>query len=150
MEERIFKKDEFVIKQNNNGECLYIVEKGELICTKFFGESKEEVFLKKYGEGDSFGELALLYNTPRAASIKSSAHSILWSLDRSTFNYIIKDSTKRKREKYEKFLLSVDILSTVDSYELSLICDALKSYHFKAGDLIIKEVNNFFIFLREK
>jgi len=150
MEEKVFDKNDIVIKQNDNGEFLYIVETGELLCTKFFKENNEEVFLKKYGEGDSFGELALLYNTPRAASIRAVRHSILWSLDRESFNHIIKDSAKRKREKYEKFLLSVDILSTVDSYELSLICDALKSYHFKAGDFIIKEVYyffNLFIFL---
>ena len=69
MEEKSYKIGEYVIEQNDNGDCLYIVETGELDCYKLFSNNPEKVFLKKYLSGDSFGELALLYNTPRAASI---------------------------------------------------------------------------------
>lgn len=140
MDEKIFKPGDFVIKQNEAGDCLYIVETGELKCEKVFAGKSEATFLKNYYSGDSFGELALLYNTPRAATIIAVTESILWSLDRQTFNYIIKDSARKKREKYEKFLRSVEILQTVDDYELCQICDALKIYHYKAGDYVIKEV----------
>jgi len=140
MEEKVFSPNEYVIKQNENGDCLYIVETGELKCIKLFAGNSKPTFLKNYQSGDSFGELALLYNTPRAASIISNTESILWSLDRQTFNYIIKDSARKKREKYETFLKSVEILSTVDDYELCQICDALKIYQYKASDYVIKEV----------
>jgi len=140
MEEKIYNPDDLVIKQNEMGDCLYIVETGELKCEKIFAGNNEPTFLKKYASGDSFGELALLYNTPRAATIISLTDSILWSLDRQTFNYIIKDSARKKREKYEGFLKTVEILSTVDDYELCQICDALKTYHFKAGEYVIREV----------
>ena len=60
--------------------------------------------IKNYLPGDYFGELGLLYNTPRAASIKAKVDSIVWALDRETFNNIIKDSWKKKREKNEKIL----------------------------------------------
>ena len=46
--------------------------------------------LKVYHPGDSFGELALLYNAPRAATIISKTNSVLFSLDRDTFNNIVK------------------------------------------------------------
>lgn len=49
--------------------------------------------LKEYGPGEAFGELALLYNTPRAATITAKTNCVLWSLDRETFNYVIKDAT---------------------------------------------------------
>lgn len=146
MEEKSYKIGEYVIEQNDNGDCLYIVETGELDCYKLFSNNPEKVFLKKYLSGDSFGELALLYNTPRAASIITINDCILWSLDRATFNNIIKDSARKKREKYQKFLKSVEILSTVDEYELCQICDALKLYHFKAGEYVIREVENSFFY----
>ena len=60
--------------------------------------------MKKYKEGDAFGELALLYNAPRAASITADSNCSLWCLDRDTFNHIVKDASSKKREKYEQFL----------------------------------------------
>jgi len=50
------------------------------------------VYLKTYKPGEAFGELALLYNAPRAASIKAKTDAILFSLDRETFNNIVKQS----------------------------------------------------------
>ena len=139
MEEKKFKIDEKVITQGEVGDCLYIVETGSLSCYKIL-ESGENKFLCNYGPGDAFGELALLYNCPRAASIIcSSEESILWALDRETFNQIVKTAAQNKREKYENFLKQVDILSTIDSYELGKICDSLKVGVFKKDDYIIKE-----------
>lgn len=53
--------------------------------------------LKTYNKGEIFGELALLYNAPRAATIISKGNSILFSLDRNTFNHIVKDAACKKR-----------------------------------------------------
>jgi cAMP-dependent protein kinase regulator len=140
MEEKIFNDGEYVIKQGESGECLYIIESGELDCYKRFTVGGEEKLLKTYQPGESFGELALLYNANRAATIISRTKSILWGLDRETFSNIVKDSARKKREQYETFLKSCEIFSTVDSYELGQICDALKPCIFKEGDYIIKEV----------
>ena len=59
---------------------MFIVESGELTCTKKFDGVDKVV--KNYKAGDVFGELALLYNAPRAASIKADSDSQLWVLDR--------------------------------------------------------------------
>ena len=56
------------------------------------GES-EEKYLKTYEPGEAFGELALLYNAPRAATIKAKNNCTLWVLDRNTFNHIVKDAS---------------------------------------------------------
>lgn len=64
---------------------------------------------------------------------------VLWSVDRETFNNIVKDAAQKKRELYENFLQSVDILKSVDSYELSQIADALKTCNYNPGDYIIRE-----------
>lgn len=76
---------------------MYVVESGELDCFKLFPGNKEPTFLKKFHAGDAFGELALLYNAPRAATIKAATPSLLWSLDRETFNHIVKESASKKR-----------------------------------------------------
>jgi len=66
--------------------------------------------LKIYYPGEAFGELALLYNAPRAASIKAKTDCTLFALDRETFNHIVKDAARKKREKYEDALKKVAIL----------------------------------------
>lgn len=60
-------------------------------------------------------------------------------LDRQTFNHIVKDASQKKREKYEKFLSTVDILQNMDHYERSKLADAIKEKKFGAGDQIIKQ-----------
>jgi CRP-like cAMP-binding protein len=40
---------------------------------------------KSLHSGDGFGELALLYSSPRSASIKAIKASFLWYIDRTTF-----------------------------------------------------------------
>lgn len=86
--------------------------------------------LKEYLSGDAFGELALLYNTPRAASITALVDSVLWVLDRETFNHIVKDAAAKKRERYEEFMSKSALFKETDPYERSKIADAFKSTTF--------------------
>jgi cAMP-dependent protein kinase regulator len=75
-----------------------VLESGSLKCEKIFAGNTEPTFLKNYEPGEAFGELALLYNAPRAATIIANETSVLWGLDRATFNHIVKDSAAKKRE----------------------------------------------------
>ena len=146
MQECPFAVGSNVIKQGEDGAVLYIVDTGILGCYKKI--NNEEKFLKDYHPGEAFGELALLYNAPRAATIIAKTDAILWSLDRECFNHIVKDAAVKRREKYENFLSRVDILADMDPYERSQLADALISFKFNAGDFIIKEGeegNNFYI-----
>ena len=139
LEEKHYKKDDYIIKQGDNGDYVYIIEKGELICEKVFNKGDPPTYLKTYKEGELFGELALLYNAPRAATIYAKTDCVLWALDRLTFNSIVKESAINKREKYKKFLETIPLLSTVESYELYSICDAIKTEKYEKNQFIIKE-----------
>ena len=150
-EEKTFPAGKNVITQGEEGDVLYLVDSGELICEKVFKAGDPPTYLKTYKPGESFGELALLYNAPRAATIRAKTDSTLWALDRECFNNIVKDAAMKKREKYENTLKHVEILKSIDPYELGQICDALKTVHFKKGDIIIKQndTGNVFYFLDE-
>jgi cAMP-dependent protein kinase regulator len=117
------------------------VESGELTCSKFLTpEDVQPTFLKTYHPGESFGELALLYNAPRAATIVcTSPQCELWSLERGTFNHIIKTAVQKKREKYDTFMEKVEILKCMDKNENSKIADAFKEEWFEDGDMIIRQ-----------
>lgn len=130
MQKVVFTAGQSVIKQGEDGDNLYVVEKGTLSCSKIFTKGAEPTFLKEYVPGEAFGELALLYNAPRAATIVAKTSAELWALDRRTFNHIVKDSAQNKREKYENFLKKVSILENMDAYERNKLADAIHEKWF--------------------
>ena len=46
---------------------------------------------------------------------------------------------RKKRQKYEEFLKRVEILSTIDPYEITQISDALRTASFKQGEYVLRE-----------
>lgn len=66
-------------------------------------------------EGGSFGELALIYGTPRAATVRAKTDVKLWGIDRDSYRRILMGSTIRKRKMYEEFLSRVSILGKYKS-----------------------------------
>jgi len=72
---------------------LYLIGEGRLECHIVMKQGDAPVHLKNYEEGEAFGELALLYNCPRAATIKALTNATLYTLDRETFNAIVKEQS---------------------------------------------------------
>ncbi|CAJ1433099.1 unnamed protein product [Effrenium voratum] len=139
MKEVQAKENERIINQGDNGDFLFVIESGTLDCLIKLPDSSEEKCVKKCETGDVFGELALLYNCPRAASVEAKEGCVLWQLDRDTFNHIVKEAAEKKRQRYDNFLAKVPLLSSMDAYERSQLADAVKVEHFQEGDKIIIE-----------
>jgi CRP-like cAMP-binding protein len=120
-----------IIEQGGVGDFFYVVQDGTFDC--FVGESK----VCEYGQGCSFGELALMYNAPRAATIVATSDATLWALDRVTFRTILMENTSAKRKMYESFLEEVPLLKSLEPYERHKIADALESVYFNDGEHVI-------------
>lgn len=133
MEERKVKPDEMVIQQGDDGDNFYVIESGTYDIIINDGK------VGSYESTGFFGELALLYNMPRAATIKASSNGTLWSLDRKTFRQIIVKDNANKRTQYEEFLKSVEILQNINETERSKIADVMGSKKFDSKEIIIKQ-----------
>ena len=133
---------ETIFTQGENADKLYILDKGELECWKIFKKGDPETYIKTFKEGDSFGELALMYNYKRNYTIKAKTNASLFSLDRKTYKNIIKGIEMNQREKYKIALSKVDILQNLTSNEVGKICDIMVERVFSAGDEIIKQNEN--------
>jgi len=138
MSEKKFGVGETVIKQGAVGDFFYVTESGSLdvFVSRAGGEP---IKVASYGPNSSFGELALMYNAPRAATIKTTSESVLWALDRVTFRRILMDSTSKKRRYYESLLEDVPLLSSLEPYERHKIADALETVVFEDGDVVIRQ-----------
>lgn len=133
LEEKRVPADTVIIKEGDEGDFYYIVESGTVDYYK--GQDKFDFS----GPGSSFGELALMYNSPRAATVRAATDVVLWALDRITFKKILLDKTIQKRSMYGEFLKQVPVLSVLNIYELSKVADALKSEIYEPGQVVIKE-----------
>ncbi|ORZ19143.1 cyclic nucleotide-binding-like protein [Lobosporangium transversale] len=147
MAEKRFRNKENVIEQGAVGDYFYVVETGTLdVFVAKNGNPSEKVF--EYGPGGSFGELALMYNGPRAATVTTTSEVVLWALDRITFRRILMENTSRKRRMYEAFLETVPLLVSLEPYERHKIADALESVYFDDGQTVVRQGDqgdNFFI-----
>jgi len=133
---------ERVINQGDEGDFLYAIDSGILDC------SIGDKVVKSCEAGDVFGELALLYNCPRSATVVARQACVLWKMDRDTFNHIVKESAQKKRQRYDTFLAKVPLLGNMDAYERSQLADALKVEVFDDGAVIFnqgEDGNKFYI-----
>uniref|UniRef100_A0A3P9NMU3 Protein kinase, cAMP-dependent, regulatory, type I, beta n=7 Tax=Clupeocephala TaxID=186625 RepID=A0A3P9NMU3_POERE len=122
---------ETVIQQGDEGDNFYVIDQGEV-----------DVYVNcelvtNIGEGGSFGELALIYGTPRAATVKAKTDLKLWGIDRDSYRRILMGSTLRKRKMYEEFLSKVSILESLDKWERLTVADALEPVQFEDGEKIV-------------
>lgn len=135
MTERAVQAGETIITQGEEGDNFYIVEAGKYSVEV---DGKEVV---QIGPGGSFGELALMYNSPRAASVKALEPGILYAVDRPTFRRVIIDLAHEKRCKYMDFLKSLPLLATtLSDLEIGKIADALEEVVYpQSGQAVIKQ-----------
>ncbi|CDO94280.1 unnamed protein product [Kluyveromyces dobzhanskii CBS 2104] len=133
LEEKSIAQGEEIIKQGSEGDYFYIVEDGTV---EFYVNNQK---VNTSGPGSSFGELALMYNSPRAATVLAATDCILWALDRLTFRRILLGGSFKKRILYDDLLKNIPILKSLSTYDRAKLADALDTEYYEAGQTIIKE-----------
>jgi CRP-like cAMP-binding protein len=138
--------DTYVIRQGESGEKFYVIEQGTCDIFVKNGSGDAQKVGNPLSPGSSFGELALMYNTPRAASIKSSTNVKLWSIDRTTYRQIVVYYKAMRNKQYVEFLRNVEIKgaklgSMMNDDELSKMTATLERENYDVGDAIIRQGN---------
>jgi len=130
---REVKVGEVIIEQGDDGDNFYVIESGiyDILVNKNN--------VGAYTEKGSFGELALMYNMPRAATIVAQNDGKLWALDRLTFKRIVLKSAFEKRKMYEQLLENMPMFKSLNAYERMNVADALFSKNYADGEAIIKQ-----------
>lgn len=124
-----------VITEGDDGDNFYVIENGVYDVIKNIGGEDKKV--ASYDNVGAFGELALMYNAPRAATVMSVDGGTLWALDRQTYTRIIVRANAKKRRTYEQFIETVHLLKTLEEFERQKIADAMEPKKFEDGEKII-------------
>ncbi|KAL4641105.1 cGMP-dependent protein kinase 2-like [Arapaima gigas] len=133
MYERSYTQGQLVIKEGEPGNYLYVLADGLLEVIQ------NGKLLGQMQPGTAFGELAILYNCKRTATVKAVFQSRIWVLDRQMFQSIMMTTTQARNEKYFSFLRSVSLLKGLPEEKLAKIVDCLEVDYFDSGDYIIRE-----------
>lgn len=149
MEPISVKKGDWVIKQGSTGEKYYIVDNGTYEVRIVPDDQKVEdrpdggdcvhVYI---GSRDShahpcFGELALMHEAPRAASVIAQTDGHLWALHRAAFRHVLKRKTERKG--LMRALRKVDSLRCLTSDEIETLANSADEISYDNGQIVLNQ-----------
>ena len=124
-----------IVTQGHPGDYFYIIGKKSTVTFHINGNQVGEA-----GEGESFGELALLYSSPRAATaVAMSSPTKLFRVGRETFRTLLQEQTKRKEKQKIDLLKAVDFLSAISEFDLNRLARAMTLNVFRERDSIFKK-----------
>uniref|UniRef100_A0A671SA53 cGMP-dependent protein kinase n=1 Tax=Sinocyclocheilus anshuiensis TaxID=1608454 RepID=A0A671SA53_9TELE len=128
-----YDKDSCIIKEGDVGSLVYVMEDGKVEVTK------EGMKLCTMGPGKVFGELAILYNCTRTATVQTLTNVKLWAIDRQCFQTIMMRTGLIKHAEYMDFLKSVPTFQGLPEEILSKLADVLEETHYSDGEYIIRQ-----------
>ncbi|XP_053741209.1 endoplasmin [Synchiropus splendidus] len=137
MFEKFCIEEEHIIDQDDDGDNFYVIESGTFNI--FMSAEGTEKLVGCYDNRGSFGELALMYNTPRAATIVATSSGALWCLDRLTFRRIIVKNNAKKRRLYEAFIETLPLLTSLELSERMKVVDVISTRVYSDAQQIIAQ-----------
>jgi len=134
-----------IIRQGEVGDFFYVVEEGHVSF------SVDGNHVGACTRGASFGELALLYNCPRAATCLANTDCRLWKVEQHSFRHMLANNTANQQKDIHDVLKKVPFLSQLEDRDLVKISDALTTVSFPTGERIINkgDVGEVFYILRD-
>lgn len=143
--EAVFGQD--IIRQGDEGDCLYICDEGNVDIyvarpgpDGYVMPGDKGGKVASFGAGSLFGELALMYSAPRAATVTvASTVARLWAMRQEDFKMLLAHNQQSSYNMYEGWLGEVSILQSLNQYELSRLSELLESQLYDAGEVIIQQ-----------
>jgi signal transduction histidine kinase len=81
-------------QEGESGEIFYIVAEGSIVITKKISDEEGERVLRNGGKGDMVGEMALIQNVPRAATVRTTTQCTLLEMKKQDFENILSQSPR--------------------------------------------------------
>jgi len=139
--ERTVTAGEILIQQGDTGLAatqLFVVKSGKFeVLEKYHNSVMRKVNTKE--RGDCFGEISLMYNCPRSATVAATTDAVVWVLDREVFRANVQLAAEQSVGQVELFLNSVPLLSNLTYEQKVHLVDAFVEEHFAAGLTVISE-----------
>jgi len=152
MDEAEYEEGEYIITQGEEGDKFYLLVEGGAVARIRLPAGEKEV--KWYKKGGYFGEVALMRDEPRAASIVATTRSKCAFLQKQRFQdlmqlhkrlrerleaVLVNYSSVKPQKAFEDLLASVPLLSGLELGERQEVARAMTSKFYAEGDYIITQ-----------
>mmetsp|Transcript_46818 Transcript_46818/g.74732 ORF Transcript_46818/g.74732 Transcript_46818/m.74732 type:complete len:806 (+) Transcript_46818:110-2527(+) len=127
-----------VITQGDPGNYFYVVKGGTFTVT-VTGPNKELIFSSEITVGGSFGELALIYGAPRAATVKAKDTATVWVIDRDTFKDVFESEANNQAGKLEEALSGSPYFNDLQKEQKVELIKNMQDCHFEKDDIIYEQ-----------
>lgn len=97
-------------------EVFYIIAEGSIVITKKIGEQEGERILRMGGKGDLVGEMALIQNAPRAATVRATSACTVLEMEKQDFETVLGRSP---RMAIDLFRITLDRLRANDQMAIA-------------------------------
>lgn len=125
--------DELLIIEGESGTKLFVVEMGTLVVTI------NGTTIREMTKGAIVGELALLYDAPRSATVQCKTRTVVWSLSREIFKKIQAVSANANQIQRARWLVAAPELAILSAIDLSRLVGTLHVNQFNTGDKLFTE-----------
>ena len=123
--------DVIIQQGDEKADLFYVIESGSYAVSKVVkGKSEGSGDLFVYEGTGSFGELALLYGAPRAATVKCVKPGFLWSLERDAFRHALIQHSSKSAATLENFLMSVNLFSELSLEQRTTVANLMDEVVF--------------------
>ena len=107
--------------------------------TRWFCKTMVDFHVLELGAGSYFGELALLYDAPRQATVVASEDSKVWTIDIDAFKYVVVNGNSKRTAELKKTIKRVEQFSSLGPDDLQNMADAVSTTEFEDGEAIITQ-----------
>ena len=138
-----------IIQQGDKGDYFYIIAEGQVDFLV------NDVKVGSAGEGKSFGELALLYTAPRAATVlaasRRSAPTLMFRVDQKSFRYILQSQLQQSETQKKLLLEGIPFTKHLTAQQVYRLTSVMTPRMFQADETVVKkgEVGDAFYVLAE-
>ncbi|OIR57864.1 MAG: cAMP-dependent protein kinase regulatory subunit [Amphiamblys sp. WSBS2006] len=122
-----------VIRQNTHGEFLAIIYTG---LFDVFIDGKHSAVLRP---GNTFGEIAIIHNTQRTATVRARTDAEIFCMDRNTYRETQIFEQHRKMLARKRFLTQIPLFASLPAEKIAFVADALGESSYGPGEDIVTE-----------
>jgi CRP-like cAMP-binding protein len=137
---RTLSKGEIIVRQDSPGDLFYFILSGTLEVLK---DGRHEATLEW---GDFFGEIAIIKNTRRSATVRAVTPAVIFEIPGTVFLDVLKNN--KLLPVFEKIWDRRDVVSHLEFFEgldasaINKICLLMEEKQFESGEQIIQEGRN--------